>query len=253
MRIDALQRRLTRDVTALHTAVQDVLPVQMPDRYAEPFNLRSFLNRLNEQSLPLNVYNKLVPDVTQDKGTLRMSAEWLGYDELPEDGTHADVRILWYVNPNSRRVKVCPAEWARRRFYFYSLTMHEFIHRYQDETRDEHATAKKFSPSAPEPAIRREQEYYGDYDEIEAHAHNAALELATWYPYLNYHNAVTECLQYSGRMITPTYNMFFVAFLDNLKHPTFRTFKNKVNAWYKMIRNSSEMYDMIQLPKLATC
>lgn len=253
MRIDALQRRLTRDVTQLHEAVQDVLPVQMPAKYAQPFNLLSFLERVNKHTLPLNVYNKIVLDPTMGKGNLRMTAEWLGYDELPEDGQKADVRILWHVHPHSRRVKISGAEWQRRRFYFYSLLMHELIHRYQDETRPETASSRKFSPSAPEPAIRKEQAYYGDYDEIEAHSHNAAIELLMWYPHLNYRNAVTECLQYSGRMITPTYNMFFVAFLDNLHHPTFRTFKNKVRSWYKMMQKTREMYDMIQLPKLTTC
>jgi hypothetical protein len=250
MRLDALQRRLSRDVPMLCDAVRDVVPVQMPAQYAEPFNLQSFLNRLNTHSHPLNIFNKIVPDDTMTKGHLRMSAEWLGYDELPEDGTNADIRILWHCHPNSRRVTITNAEWQRRRFYFYTLAMHELIHRYQDETRDEHASSKKFSPSAPEPFIRREQEYYGDYDEIEAHSHNAATELTTWYPQLKFHDAVTECMQYSGRSITPTYNMYFVAFLDNLHHPTFRTFKRKVRAWYEMIQFNREMYDIMQLPKL---
>lgn len=247
MRVDALHRRIRRDVTALHEEIGDIFLVQVPEG---TFNLKAFVNRLNLVTEKYHILNVVQNDKTQPYGTVAMSGEWLAKSELPELGSYADIRVFWHVNPTRRRVELTKAEWSRRRFYFWAFLTHELIHRYQAEFRGEKKSARHFKSTAENPNDKTEQDYLGDYDEIEAHSYNAAVELVTWWPHLSFRDAKFESLSYTGRVLSPTLNMFIHAFVTTPKHPAIDTFKRKLHAWYNIVQSHPEFYQELELPKL---
>lgn len=251
MRVDTLHRRIEKDVRVIHDAVRDLLPVQLPSQYeSRAMNVRAFLDKLNQSTEPLGVFNELELDKTVPVGECDMTGLWLGKDELPENDSYADLRVIWHMHPDTKRFVLTPTSWNRRRFFWWEMTLHELVHRHQDVYRTPEQDIKVFRPRTTRRDIKEEQAYYGSYDEIEAHAHNAALEFVMWWPELSLRDAIRAAIAYTGRVLTPTYNLYEMTYCDTPKHPAKRTFKRKVQAWYDLMKKRPDIYQMLELPKL---
>lgn len=249
MRVDALHRRIVDDVCVLHSAVREHLPVQLPPQYqTRALSLRAFVDRLNSVTEKHGVFNEIETDLEVEPGQIVISGLWLDESELPENDSRADIRMLFHVHPDSKRFKLTAAEWQRRRFFWWQLVMHELIHRHQDTYR--HTKTRVFKAWTTQRNLKVEQEYYGDYDEIETHSHNAAVELYVWWPDLSMRDAIAQATHYSGRLVVPTYNMYVAAFAETPAHPALRIFKRKLKAWYELIRKNNHIYHLLELPKL---
>lgn len=250
MRIAVLHRRIVDDACVLHEAVRDVLPVQLPDRYqTRAMSVRALVDRLNHATNRLGIYNEIQLDKELEDGQIVSTGLWLSDGELPENGSDADIRILFHVHPNTKRVRLTALEWQRRRYYWWQMVMHELIHRYQDTYR-EGGMSRIFKPWSTNRDVKAEQEYYGDYDEIETHSHDAALELALWWKDLSLRDALKQAVQHTGRAVTPTYNYYMQAFAESPHHPAVRIFKRKLRAWHQIIRANPYLYETLQLPTL---
>lgn len=249
MRVAALHRKVIDDVRRLQDALRDVYPAQMPEKYAHrAMNLKRFVTRLNAATEPFNIFNEIELDKSEEPGSLRQSGLWLGQSELPENDSFCDIRVLWHMNPKTKQVKWTHAEWTRRYWFFWTMVMHELVHRAQDVYRKKDILV--YHPRSTKRAQKKEREYYGNFDEIEAYAHDAAVEFTVWWPTLSMRDAVTEACQYSGRHFTPTYCFYVNIFADTPKHPALRQFKRKVKAWYDLIKNNTEFYKAMALPNL---
>lgn len=251
MRVDALHRRIVDDVKLMHAAVAVVLPPVLPSQYlARSMSLRHFLDRINEVTAPFGVFNELQPDMEIDPGMVVNTGLWIGEDELPENGSPADIRVMWHVHPATKRIRMSQAEWNRRRYYWWQMVMHEMVHRHQDVYRTKHQDIRTFRPRSTRRSVKVEQEYYGNYDEIESHAHDAAVEFYVWWQQHSLREAIHEALTYSGRIVIPTYNAYMFAFAESPKHPAVKVFRRKLKAWYDVIRKNPEIYQLLELPKL---
>jgi hypothetical protein len=251
MRVDALHRRIAADVRILHAAVQDVLPVVIPARFeTTALNLRTFVEHLNERTERLSVYNEMHDDHAMEPGMVRLTGLWLPKEQLPENGSHADIRIIWHTHPDTKRLYLSPPEWNRRRYFFWQMYMHELVHRHQDVYRMQVQNIRVYRPRSTDRDTRQEQTYYGNYDEIEAHSHDTAIELFIWWKHLTLRNAIHEVLRYSGRLLTPTYCVYEATFGDTPGHPAMAHFKRKVKAWYEIVKKNPEIYELLQLPNL---
>jgi hypothetical protein len=211
-------------------------------------SLRSFIDRLNTVTEKFGIFNEIQPDREVEVGQIVGTGLWLGGGELPENGSSADIRILFHVHPDSKRFKLTQAEWNRRRFYWWQLVMHELIHRHQDTAAQGHT--RVFRPWSTNRDTKAEQEYYGDYDEIETHSHDAALELVLWWPHLNLRQAIREAVQHSGRAVTPTYNYYMGAFAETPDHPAVKIYRRKLRIWYGLIKAAVDTYTFLEMPKL---
>jgi hypothetical protein len=251
MRIDALHRRVSDDVKVMHEPMLTVLPVQLPARYLTgSMSLRSLIERLNAVSHQFNVHNEIQHDTDVAPGEIAMTGLWLGADELPENDSSADIRVIWHVHQTTKKVVMTQAEWNRRRYYWWQMVMHELIHRHQDTYRTNEHRTKVFRPWSTQRDVKEDQAYFGDYDEIETHSHDAAVEFFVWWHELSLRDAQHEAASYSGRIITPTYNRYLNAFIDSPKHPALKTYLRKLKAWHDRIKKHPDIYHLLELPKL---
>jgi hypothetical protein len=83
-------------------------------------------------------------------------------------------------------------------------------------------------------------------DEIQTHAHDAALELLVWWPKASYRQAVANAKQVTGP--TPsTYMLYQAAFMECPGHPALKHFKRKMRAWYDHVTANADFYNSLQL------
>jgi hypothetical protein len=231
--------------------VDSVLPVKMPKRYeTHMMNLGAFVKRLNTVTEQFNVVNELLDDVTIPKGSSAVSGLWYPEDLLPENGSGADIRVIWHPHPSSHRVKITPTIWARRRYYFWQRVAHELVHRYQDLDRPEDTTARTFKVRVADSDMALEQKkYYSDYDELEAYAHDAAMEMLTWWPDLPLPQAIGRANQVdTDAVVWSTYHNYLTTFETG--HPARTHFRRKVRQWYQAMRQTPEFYTKLALQKL---
>ena len=258
MQLAALHRRVIMDARVLHEAVNAVFPVKMPKRYqGHAFNLSAFLRRLNAVTEPLGVLNEALTGTGTPKHLVQMTAQWLPEDCLPHNGSSADVRLEWHMNAASRRQRWTQREWTKRRFYFWSYLMHELIHRHQDMYRGamqgHESLARVYRARVENTVLKEEQIYLGDYDEIEAHAHDVALEMRSWYPDASYRDALTqmkaETLSYGvgASQTTSTYTVYMQAFRTTPKHPALTVFHRKIKTWWNLMGTYTEFYQFLGL------
>lgn len=250
MRVDMLHRKLSRDISMLQPVMDTVFPVTLPEKYtSKPVSLKHFVAKLNSVSTEHQIFNEIQDDKEMEPGEFITSGLWLGDSELPSNESHADIRLIWHVHPDTKRIEWTVPRWNRRRFYWWQMLMHELIHRYQCIYRGEKET-KQFVPQTTQRSLKESQFYLGDYDEIEAHAHNAALEFVTWFPGVTYRECVRKALTYSGRKLTPTYLEYSTAFVDTPRHPAMAVFKRKTKAWMDILLKNPQDYACLQLPGL---
>ena len=258
MQLAALHRRVMMDTRVLHEAVNAVFPVKMPKRYRNrPFNLSAFLRQLNAVTEPLGVLNELVNERELPKGGVVMTAQWLPEDHLPVNGSSADVRLEWHVHPHGHRQSWTQNLWGKRRFYFWSYLMHELIHRHQDVCRGvsqgQESLARVYRARVENTVLKEEQTYLGDYDEIEAHAHDVALEMRAWYPDATYREALAQMKAEDPPrgvvtcQTASTYAVYTRAFRTTPKHPALPVFHRKIKTWWHLMSTQPDFYQSLHL------
>lgn len=248
MRTDILHQRVVHDVEAMRDGVDAVFPVKMPVCYeSRKMNLGSFVKRLNSVTEGFNVLNVILNDPVMPKGAFVTSGLWYPEEWLPEDKSDADVRILWHPNPSAHRVNVTPLVWNRRRYYFWERLAHELVHRHQNIFRGPDSCSRTFRVHSEDQKTKEDQQYYGDYDELEAYAHDAAMELHTWWPNCTMQQAIGKAKQAQG-IIWSTYDNYMSTFAPG--HPARKRFVRKLRSWYHTMQQTPDFYEKLALPKL---
>lgn len=251
MHITSLHRKVVRDMELMSDAVNSVLPVKMPLRYEHRrMYLGSFVKRLNTATEQFNVVNEVSLDKTIPKGSMAVSGVWYPEDLLPENGCNADIRIIWHPHPRSYALKMSPRIWARRRYYFWERVAHELVHRYQDLDRPPDTGSRTFKVRTVDDERAMEQkQYFSDYDELEAYAHDAALELLTWWPGLSLPHAIGKTNELKDNAyVWATYRNYLDTFEPG--HPARPRFRRKVRQWYHAMQQTPEFYTKLALPSL---
>jgi hypothetical protein len=244
--IGVLHRQVVRDIEQIIDIVDAAFPVTMPARYNErDFSVPAFVKKLNKVLEPFHIHNQIMPDPEMPKGQLATAGLWVSEDELPLDGSYADVRVIWHTHPNGMNVDMTPQKWMRRRYVFWARIFHELVHRYQDR---ETATRVFRARGVESPEDIEEQEYHGNFDEIEAYAAEAALESLAWWPDLTLSAAKAASMDYEGKLL-PTYKCYMLMF--DKGHPAIGHFQRKLTAWYKEMQRQPDFYARLMLPKLA--
>lgn len=253
MRVDALHQKICRDVQEVYPVVSAIFPATMPAAYQhKPISIRNFVKKLNTVTEDFGLFNEIKEDKTLDRDQIFMTGLWLAKEELPENGSRADIRIIWHLHPDTKRFEFNQPSWNRRRYYFWQMFFHELIHRYQDTYRAPERDIRVYRPRTTMRDTKEEQEYYGNYDEIEAHSHNAAMEFFLWWGHLSLRDAIYEAQSYTGRMVTPTYNTYHETFCDTPNHPAMKHFKRKLRVWYAVVKKNPDWYLSLGLPNLVS-
>lgn len=250
MRIQSLHRKVMRDMEAMIDVVNVALPVKMPLRYeTRRMNVGAFTKRLNTITKKFGVLSEIEEDAEVPKGSSALSGAWYPEEMLPTNGSSTDVRLVWHPHPGCRRIKMSPSRWARARYYFWERLGHELVHRYQDLDRAPDSQVRTFKVKTTNPAaVKEQQTYFGDYDELEAYAHDSALELLTWWPDCVLKESVGCASRVNGAIVWSTYHSYLSAF--EVGHPARTHFRRKVKQWYHAMQGAPEFYAKLGLAKL---
>lgn len=251
MRIHTLHNRVIRDMDMMFDEVNTVFPPKMPKRYeTRQMNLGAFVKRLNTVTTKFNVFNELKDDLATPKGMVLVSGFWYPESWLPVRESDADARVIWHLNPDSHRIRITPTIWSRRRYYFWEYLAHELVHRYQDLDRPDDARSRTFRVRTDDSDQAAEQkQYYSDYDELEAYAHGAALELLTWWPDCTVQQAIGHAQEIDpNSRVWTTYNSYLTTF--EVGHPARTHFRRKVKQWYHAMQQTPDFYSRLALPRL---
>jgi hypothetical protein len=263
MRVDFLHRRVLSDVQALHRDISHIMPHMLPERHAQrATNIGAFVKRLNAIT-QLHGIRNLITDIRHNEtpivGRLRFCADWSPEELRPKTRQNEDITIHWLIHPNMRRVSFTQDTWTSMIFMYWGYVMHELVHRYQNINRDTENTCRVYRPAAKESddyRLHEEQLYLGEYDEIEAHAHDIAFEMLALYPHLSFRDAMREIrhTNYASTVVASlvTYPIYREAFKNARNHPVMPALHRKIRTWYREIKQYHDVYDeltMFQLPR----
>ena len=252
MQLLTLHKKITDDALSMRKAVESVLTPMSQQRYrGQSMYLTPFLSRLNEVTTPFKVNNELVEDTTVDSTNLQLTAQWWPTRLKTRPRRRIDIHIEWHVHPQGRSCGVHTSDWQSRHFYFWSYLMHELAHRHQNNHRSEDVLSQKFIPTE---GIGHDlwalQMYLGDFDEVEAYAHDVALEMVVWFPTLGYRAAFAQMKKFQHELINASYPLFATAFDKTPKHPAMLLLRKKIQGWYRIMDTQRDIYQALQLGPL---
>lgn len=249
MRLDALHRRVIMDASVIHTDLDAVLPAKIPAQYDNRVvYLRPLLRRVNTTTRLHNIHNDITNDPKVSKATVKFTAEWRPEELLPHNGSDADIHVHWMMHPRGRRAVMTQDTWTMFRFGYWSYVLHELVHRHQNYYRKDQSSPRVYRPISDKADIREEQQYLGDFDEIEAYAFDAALEMFARYPSDSWDEnfAATKALPASTHTPT-TYAIYKKTFAEAPHHPVITTFERKMHTWYAIMLPYRDFYRELEL------
>ena len=209
------------------------------------------LSRLNEVTTPFKLNNELVEDTTLDSTGLQLTAQWCPTRLKTRPRRRIDIHIEWHVHPRGHSYGVHTSDWQCRHFYFWSYVMHELAHRHQNNHRSGDACSQKFIPTAnDDDELWDLQKYLGDFDEVEAYAHDIALEMVVWFPTLGYRAAFAQVKKFRHNLVNGSYPLFAIAFVKAPKHPAMLLLGKKIQEWYRIMDTQRDIYQALQLGPL---
>lgn len=252
MQLDTLHRKVLADAHLLQAALDDVFPARRPHAYAgKRTRISTFIRKLNHATAPLDVHNYIIRHDKAPKNTVTFSALWIPDTDLPYRRSGADVRVEWHLHPDTHTITFTPRQWRRMRFGFWGSILHELVHRHQTGRSDQQDT-RVYRPVGALESLREEQEYFGNYDEIEAHAFDGALEMMLVSPTYGYTRALDAIANYPA-MVTTTLNVYTQSFASAPDHPALEAYHRKQKEWFDLMKAEQNFYLSLELePSWAT-
>lgn len=170
--------------------------------------------------------------------------------DLEEDvngGKPFEVALVF--NPEDKLIKLDRAQMREFAGKLIEYLEHEMIHRAQYQSRNYKAN-RMYKSLAKDPAVREEQEYLGNTDEIEAHAANLARELMR--KTNNFEQTIRLLRNFAGtamtrdqagRLLSPNLYAYFKTFNFNTTHPVLKRLLKKT---YQHVNHQKKMEERAQ-------
>jgi len=175
------------------------------------------------------------------------------YDPDEDEEGEIPIEIVLVFNPNDKLVKMNRSEWREFASLIIDYLQHEAIHRYQYRQRGYQPT-RAYVSKAKDAEQKKQQEYYGNSDEIEAYAHNLASELDRKTKgnldqqlrlLRNFANtAITR--DQAGRFLSPTLYGYFKEFDFNTNHPVLKALMKKTYQYVMMKKKKIQKDTRVQ-------
>ena len=142
-----------------------------------PNQIQKRINKHLKQYLPIKL-KKCIYAPTE-KGVIFMGGVY--YSDLDRKSKPA-IEVNFNYNPEDHKLKLTQYRWKRMSNRFADTMMHEMIHMRQFRSRN-FKDIPGYQSTAELAKERKEQEYYGDTDEMGAFAFNIACELIIRFGY----------------------------------------------------------------------
>jgi len=149
------------------------------------------------------------------------------YHTISDKINHQSIQVVLSYNPLDPTLTVTRNRFNRLCVRFADVVLHEMIHMRQARARN-FQSIPGFSSYAENNKQRKEQNYLGDPDEIDAYAFNIACEL---YDRFNDYNIIAQHLnldQTDKRLKKDTYNWYLKTFDHRHSHPVIKKLKKRV-------------------------
>lgn len=210
---------LTRNVLySMLNAVQS----KIVDKNLTVEQLHSLMSKHIKRHLPIKV--RLDRDPKNDKGYVYVGGTY--YSTLDQSHRPRYIEIIFSYNSDQKRFRLSRHRWQRLCSLFADTMLHEIIHTRQYRSRNFKAIPG-YESTAYYAKNRREQNYYGDTDEIGAFSYNIACDLYDKFG-SNYSLAAKylDSNQYRRHKRT-TFYKYMETFEHDHNHPIIQRIKRK--------------------------
>lgn len=196
-----------------------------------PSQIQKRISRHVKQYIPLKLKKCIYTPTT--KGYVFMGGVY--YSHLDRKGVPA-IEVNFNYNPTDTKLKLTQYRFKRMAVRFADVVCHEMIHMRQFRARNFKAIPG-YQSTAEYAKDRKKQEYYGDRDEMGAHAFNTACELIDRFGYdphaIGKYLDTNQCRRHK----TSTWCDYLKTFDWNHNHPIIRRMKNLI------MRNLENAYE----------
>jgi hypothetical protein len=208
-----------------------------------PVTPKQIVTHLRKIAGPSTILNTSKSDVV-DPNNIGLNAY---YDPDEDEEEEKPFELVAVFNPNDKQITMDRAGWREFASQVIDYLEHEMIHQYQYRSRDFQPT-KGFRSKATNPEIKKQQEYLGNTDEIEAYAYNLANELLrktkgnyemTLRLLGNFsRTAITK--DQAGRFLSPNLYGYFKDFNFDTTHPVLKRLMKKTYQYVNILKKKSE-------------
>jgi hypothetical protein len=196
-----------------------------------PNQIQKRINKHIKAHLPIKIKKCIHSPTT--KGYVFMGGVY--YSNLDRKGKPA-IEVNFNYNPTEEKLKLTMHRFKRMAVRFADVVLHEMIHMRQFRARN-FKNIPGYQSTALLTKERKQQEYYGDTDEMGAHSFNIACELIDRFDYDPY--AIKQYLDSNEcrRHKTSTWCDYLKTFNWNHQHPIIVRMKNLI------MRNLENAYE----------
>ena len=196
-----------------------------------PSQIQKRITRHVKTHLPIKLKKCMYSPTT--KGFVFMGGVY--YSNLDRKGVPA-IEVNFNYNPTDSKLKLTDYRFKRMAVRFADVVLHEMVHMRQFRARD-FKNIPGYQSTALLTKDRKKQEYYGDRDEMGAHAFNTACELFDRFGYdpntIGKYLDSNQCRRHKNS----TWGDYLKAFEWDHNHPIIRRMKNLI------MRNLENAYE----------
>ena len=196
-----------------------------------PSQIQKRISRHVKAHLPLKLKKCLYAPTTP--GYIFMGGVY--YSNLDRKGVPA-IEVNFNFNPTDNKLRLTDYRFKRMAIRFADVVCHEIIHMRQFRARN-FKNIPGYQSTALLTKERKKQEYYGDTDEMGAHAFNTACELLDRFGYdphiIGKYLDSNQCRRHKNS----TWSDYLKTFDWNHNHPIIRRMKNLI------LRNLANAYE----------
>jgi hypothetical protein len=165
----------------LHKKIEEYFPYH--ETLGKTFTYRQITKKMNNILHPLGAKAKIIKD--KDFKTSRNSIQYYSFSGCYyPDAVGVPIVITLHMSPGHNCFKFNKSNYHQFMFMFSQVVQHEFIHKSQYMFRPDHSEKKikiHFSKKIPKNQLRRIN-YLSTWCEVEAYAHDIAMEINHFYP-----------------------------------------------------------------------
>jgi hypothetical protein len=143
-----------------------------------PLHIQRVISKHLKQHLPIKIKKCLDPKV--EKGFIYTGG---CYYSMPDRKGKTSIEVNFSYHPDQTNLKITEYRFKRMAVRFADVMLHEIIHMRQFRARN-YKAIPGYQSTAEYAKDRKEQEYYGDRDEMGAFAFNIACEMVDRFGYI---------------------------------------------------------------------
>ena len=175
------------------------------------------------------------------------------YDPDEDEEGEIPIEVVLVFNPNDKLITMNRVQWREFAAELIDYLQHEMIHQYQYRARGYQPT-RAYVSKAKDAEQKKQQEYLGNPDEIEAYAHNLASELERktkgnldqQLRLLRNFAGTALTRDQAGRLLSPSLYGYFKDFNFDINHPVLKSLMKKTYQYVMMKKKKTEKDTRVQ-------